>query len=88
MKNFKKWGVFEEDDSVHVIPIDDFEEHDCSFMCKCNPVVEICDLEAMVPYNKILVIHQAFDGRDVMEVLCDENRREEFWYSVTGGRNG
>ena len=40
---------------VHVVPIDDWIEHDDSTMCICEPELECND--------EILVKHNALDGR-------------------------
>lgn len=47
---------------IHVYPVNDLEEHDTehSAICKCNPKVEIVE-------GEILIIHNAFDLREVVE---------------------
>lgn len=40
---------------VHVVPMDDYIEHDDSTVCVCEPIVEF--------NNEILVIHNALDDR-------------------------
>lgn len=45
----------------HVVPTNDLEEHDCeSFDCKCNPDIH---------YDDMMVVHNAFDKRDVLEEI-------------------
>ena len=53
--NTGTWGVFNDEDAVHVIPIDDWVEHEHSSGCICRPEVEVG--------YKNLVIHDAADGR-------------------------
>lgn len=53
---------------IHVYPINDEREHDLDgTMCPCEPHVEWSDPETGEPYAQALVIHRAFDGRDVIE---------------------
>lgn len=48
--------------SWHVIPLDDSEEHEDNESCRCLPnIVET--------KSAILIIHNAFDGRDMLEEL-------------------
>lgn len=50
-----------EDEIYHLLPIDDTHPHTESINCLCNPVGG---------YNKdgkFLVVHNAFDGRELME---------------------
>jgi len=43
----------------HVVPINDIDEHDTEGnQCKCDPEIKILDE---------LVIHNAFDGRELIE---------------------
>ena len=53
----------------HVFPMGDCEPHDLeSFDCKCDPVID---------YNDMMVVHNAFDKRHVMEQITE---------TVFGGR--
>jgi hypothetical protein len=56
---------------IIVIPIDDTEEHDKeSTTCKCHPKVEFEN-------GNMILIHDAFDGRQEIEklgVLSSENK--------------
>lgn len=51
----KGWSVFEYHDSVHVMPIDDDEDH-YFFDCKCSP-----------SYKEGVYIHNSFDKRELLE---------------------
>lgn len=44
---------------INVTPINDSKEHTPDSTCECNPTVEI--------HEEILVIHNAFDGREASE---------------------
>jgi hypothetical protein len=47
----------------HVYPIDDIEKHELEgYNCHCNPKVEY-NQES----NSIMVIHNSFDGRELVE---------------------
>lgn len=49
----------------HVYPINDIKEHDIeSTTCHCHPEVEIIEES-----GNILVIHNSFDGRELLEEL-------------------
>lgn len=45
---------------THIIPINDLMPHHESVDCPCNPII---DTEC-----ETLVVHNAFDGRDIVEV--------------------
>ena len=45
---------------IHVIPLEDLKSHTENTICECDPVVEIIN-------NNMLVIHNAFDKRDLIE---------------------
>lgn len=50
-----------------VYPIDDKQEHDLeSPDCPCSPTIEVMG-------DKLLIIHNAFDFRDVLEELEEIN---------------
>jgi hypothetical protein len=54
----------------HVIPVNDLEPHtDHGYNCPCNPFVD-CD------GDNVLVVHNAFDGRDIIEKLESINPNE------------
>lgn len=44
---------------IHVLPINDSQEHDESLACPCHPTIE---------ENGVLIIHNAFDGREWKEM--------------------
>ena len=46
---------------VHVIPTADIHPHEESTLCQCNPIVDTTGAE-------IIVIHNAFDGREGVEI--------------------
>ena len=57
-----RWGVFEEDNGIHVAPIDDEKPHDLTPFCICEP-------ETKVENGRLLIVHKAFDFREVLEWL-------------------
>lgn len=50
---------------VNVLPINDIQPHSHHALCPCNPKIET------TPEGDFLIIHNAFDGRDL-----EEERRE------------
>ena len=46
--------------SCHILPIDDLEEHEETTTCKCEPRLEIIN-------GEMLIIHNSFDQREVIE---------------------
>jgi hypothetical protein len=50
---------------INVLPINDIQTHSHHALCSCNPKVET------TPEGDFLIIHNAFDGRDL-----EEARRE------------
>lgn len=52
----------------HVYPLNDEQEHTLEgTMCKCNPTVEWVDPNTGEAYTEALVIHNSFDGREIIE---------------------
>jgi hypothetical protein len=52
----------------HVYPINDEKPHDLKgTMCPCEPRVEWNDPETGEAYTEALVIHNAFDCREIVE---------------------
>ena len=45
---------------INILPINDIEDHEESNNCKCSPTVDI---------ENELIIHNAFDGRDIIEKI-------------------
>ena len=45
----------------HILPINDLKEHTESSYCECDPTVDVQDS------GNVLVIHNAFDGREAVE---------------------
>lgn len=45
---------------IHVMPIDDIEEHEESTTCKCEPKV-------LHENGEMIVVHNSFDGREGVE---------------------
>ena len=45
-------------DVYHVIPVDDFWEHEESEGCMCKPRIE---------ENGKLIVHNSYDGREIIE---------------------
>jgi len=60
-----KWGVFRLDgNEIHVAPINDIREHILDVNCNCNPEIKNED-------EFKIVIHSAWDFREIMEELED-----------------
>lgn len=58
-KDFKGWEVLSpenHDEYIHIIPINDSEEHLYHVACPCNPKQSL--------YNLSIVKHIPFDGRE------------------------
>lgn len=61
-----------------VLPIDDIEEHDeQSTTCKCNPSVIFED-------GNMILVHDAFDGRQELEKVGIVSASPDGWRIVTG----
>ena len=53
---------------LHIYPVNDEQEHDTeSDQCHCHPVVQWVDDKTGLPLPEGLVIHNAFDCREVVE---------------------
>lgn len=46
---------------VHVMPVEDLKEHECSLSCSCQPRV-----------SGEVVVHNSWDGREILERAVDE----------------
>jgi hypothetical protein len=60
MKNRQCNNCGHEFEIYHVLPVDDTEQHSESYKCHCNPEVRNEGLN-------MLVIHNSFDGREIIE---------------------
>ena len=49
---------------IHIIPIDDLEEHEELSTCKCNP-------RLIEENGEFLFVHNSFDKREVIERLFE-----------------
>lgn len=59
---------------MHVYPLNDIDDHDTSsngHKCKCDP-------EIILENGEMIVVHNAFDGRELTE---EDSEQEEKWYS-------
>ncbi len=45
---------------IHIIPINDWEEHEERSTCKCQPKI-------LQENGEIIIIHNSFDGREAVE---------------------
>lgn len=45
---------------LHILPVNDLEEHQELSTCKCNPQAEFHD-------GNTIIIHNSFDGREAVE---------------------
>ena len=61
---FSGWVVQETKSAIHVSPNDDIKFHIISQnnQCSCNPTHD-------TKYGKLVVIHNSFDGRELVEPL-------------------
>ena len=48
---------------VHILPINDLEEHEELSTCKCNPKIEFLE------NGDMMIVHNSFDRREVIEQL-------------------
>lgn len=48
--------------TYHVTPVNDIQEHAESVMCECCPKVEM-------EGEHLIVVHNAFDGRELIETM-------------------
>lgn len=47
---------------IHVLPINDIEEHEETTACKCEPTV-------LNENGEFIVVHNSFDGREGVEIV-------------------
>lgn len=57
------WGVYEVEDYIHVVPINDVVFHEQSEECACLPQTEPCLNNDGTVTHYWLVTHGAWDGR-------------------------
>jgi len=63
-KTSKQWLVqVSSDENVHVLPANDLKLHLEAFCCHCQPRIQ-----RESDYNRDLIIHNAYDGREFAEV--------------------
>lgn len=58
--------------SWHILPINDIKEHEESSTCDCMPTVKIEN-------GEMLIIHNAWDMREVTEEVNDILKTKEKW---------
>ena len=51
---------------MNIIPINDLKEHIEDSTCECNPKAEILE------NGDILIIHNSYDGREIVENIIEE----------------
>jgi hypothetical protein len=49
---------------IHILPINDIEEHEESTACKCKPKI-------VFESGEIIVVHNSFDRREYIERLTE-----------------
>jgi len=49
---------------IHVLPINDIDEHEETTTCKCEPTV-------IKEGDEFIVVHNSFDGREGVEIVND-----------------
>ena len=57
---------------VHLVPVDDTEEHEVDVGCGCCPMIEWMA-------NGFLVLHNAYDGREELELFGIESSGWGVW---------
>ena len=63
---------------IHIYPTNDEQPHDLeSTTCHCGPRIEWADPATGEPYAEALVIHNAFDCREVVERAEEILKRNE-----------
>ncbi len=77
MNKDKRWGTYEFEQSVQVVPVDEYDEHQMGPFCPCRPFVQMNDQETGLPFERVIIVHKAFDGRHMVEDaerIIDEHR--------------
>lgn len=52
-------------DNIHILPVNDKKEHDMSANCPCKPRIEVVGAV-------LIIIHNAYDHREVIEQIEEE----------------
>lgn len=63
------WAIYEDEDRITIIPLNDLKEHDKSCLCACQPKIEDVN-------GKTIITHNAYDFRDVAEYLNEKKDGE------------
>jgi hypothetical protein len=59
------WLVIETNLNVEILPIGEEDIHLSTACCQCRPIV------SKTRFEKLMITHNAFDGRDVYEAYDD-----------------
>ena len=51
---------------IHVLPVDDIKSHEENTKCHCNPKLEVIGAN-------LLIVHNAFDHREIIEEIEAES---------------
>lgn len=54
------WNTYVEDDGIHIVPVNDSQEHYLTVECFCEPEIRT---KNGVP----IFVHSAYDGREIVE---------------------
>jgi len=53
---------------IHIVPFNDLKQHDeTGTQCPCDPHVFWKDPKTGAEFNEAIVLHKAWDGRELME---------------------
>lgn len=63
------WEVHNHITEIHVIPVDDIKEHQTHPSCWCQPEVDFDAPDLPDPFNVVMYVHNAGDGREQYEAL-------------------
>jgi len=55
---------------LHIIPLNDLEEHEECSTCKCNPIL-------IIEEGEMILIHNSFDKREFKKELNSNNSNKE-----------
>lgn len=62
-----KWAVYQGNKYVQVVPVGDLIKHKLSPRCPCKPRVFDHDPETGRKIERLLIVHRAIDGREMIE---------------------